>query len=506
MLDENASASERSGLIKITAHELAHQWFGNLVTMQWWNDLWLNESFADWMGDKAAEAVYPDFVNNLSELRTQFFVMDGDEETSTKPIRHEFKATDNFQDGIFLSYYKGKAVLSMFEEAVQPEIFRDGVIRYLRKYRRSNARAADLWAEINAGAEFDLAGGMASFIDQPGVPLVTVADLGGGRYQFSQSRIVAGGEKIEQEWIIPLGYRYLVDDAVRTGSLVIDEPSEIVDLDAEVEWILPNSDQLGYLRWSIPEPMLAELGEDAATHLNVRERMGLISNLWSLFRADQLDGDTYLMAVQRVANDNDADVLRALTNQLVSFREVFITPDLQPQFAEFTDRLLSPVLQQIGSSPLPDESNAVENLRPQVLAQLALFAEDEEAREVVTDTVKQYLAGDQPMSETVDVALRTLPRWSDAELYDTYRERIAAAESPAVRRSFVRGLGAFRDEDVVADILEYVLEGDVLRAGEISVVLSGLFAADELNPVLVDWAKEKDAELRALLPEGRMVQ
>jgi len=506
LLDENASASQRSTLIKITAHELAHQWFGNLVTMQWWNDLWLNESFADWMGDKAAAAVYPDFANNLSELRTQFFVMDGDEETSTKPIRHDFKATDNFEDGIFLSYYKGKAVLSMFEEAVSPEVFRDGVIRYLRKYSRSNARAVDLWAEINAGAEFDLAGAMASFIDQPGVPLVTVADLGGGRYQFSQSRIVAGGDKIEQEWIIPLNYRYFGGDAVRTASLVIDEASEVVDLEEEVEWILPNANQLGYLRWSIPEKMLAELGDDAVTHLNVRERMGLISNLWSLFGADQLDGDEYLMAVQRVANDTDADVLRALTNQLPSFREVFITPDLQPQFAAFTDDLLSPVLQRIGPAPLPEDSNAVEDLRPQVLAVLALYAENEVAREAVADTVEQYLAGDQPMSDTVDVALRTLPRWSGGELFAVYLERIAASQSPAVRRSFVRGLGAFRDEEVVADVLDYALQDDALRAGEISVVLSRLFAANELNPMLVDWAMEKDSELRALLPEGRMVQ
>ena len=198
LLDDTASASERTTLIKVTAHELAHQWFGNLVTMQWWNDLWLNESFADWMGDKAAEAVYPDFSSALPELRTQFRIMDGDGEATTKPIRHDFKSTDNFQDGIFLSYYKGKAVLDMFEEAVGPEIFRDGVIRYLRKYSRLNAQAEDLWAEINAGAEFDLAGGMASFIDQPGMPLVTVTDLGGGRYEFSQSRIVTGGAEIDQ--------------------------------------------------------------------------------------------------------------------------------------------------------------------------------------------------------------------------------------------------------------------------------------------------------------------
>jgi alanyl aminopeptidase len=504
LLDENASASQRSTLIRITAHELAHQWFGNLVTMQWWNDLWLNESFADWMADKAAAVVYPELSDDLSEMRTRFVVMDGDEEATTKPIRHDFKATDNFEDGIFLSYYKGKAVLGMFEEAVTPEIFRDGVIRYLRKFSRENAQAADLWAEINAGAEFDLAGGMASFIDQPGVPLVTVSVLGDGRYQFSQSRIVAGGAEIEQSWIIPLSYRYVVGDLVRTASIVLDEPNVVVDLAEDVDWILPNKDQLGYFRWSIPDAMLAQLSGDAVTHLNARERMGLVSNLWSLFGADQIDGDEYLEAVQRLANDTDPDVLRAIINQLPRFKETFVTPDLQAQFAVFVGDLLGPVVQRIGTRPLPDDSNTVVELRPRVLALLAQYAEDEPARAVVANTVKQYLAGAAPMSATVDVALRTLPAWSGPDLLATYRERIARESSPAVRRSLVRGLAAFEEPEVVEELLDYVLHGEVLRAGEISVVLAGLFAVDENNVMLVDWAMQHDAELRALLSDGEL--
>lgn len=506
LLDENASAAQRATLIRITAHELAHQWFGNLVTMQWWNDLWLNESFADWMADKAATAVYPDFSNELPELRTRFFIMDGDEEASTQPIRHDFKATDNFEDGVFLAYYKGKAVLGMFEEAVTPPIFRDGVIRYLRKFSRGNAAAADLWAEINAGAEFDLAGGMASYIDQPGVPLVTVNDLGDGRYRFSQSRIVKGGDNVEQEWIIPLSYRYVVGDAVRTASLVIDEPSEIVDLGEPVEWILPNADQRGYFRWSIPDAMLASLGNDAATHLSVRERMGLISNLWSLFGAGQLDGDDYLAGLQRLAADSDADVLRALIAQLPQFQRTFITPELQPVYATFVSKLLGPVVQRIGTSPLSDDSNAVTELRPRVLALLALEAEDEPARTAIETTVGRYLAGKEPMSTAVDIALRTLPGWHAGDLFDTYSERIAAAESPNVRRSFVRGLAAFRDPDTVQAILDYVVNGDELRPGEIAMVLAGLFVVEDLNALLVDWAMQHDSDLRTLLPDGELAQ
>ena len=505
LLDENASASDRSTLIKITAHEIAHQWFGNLVTMQWWNDLWLNESFADWMGDKAAHAVYPDFSGELSELRTQFRVMNGDGEASTKPIRHDFKATDNFQDGIFLSYYKGKAVLGMFEEAVGTEIFRDGVIRYLRKHSRQNAQAADLWAEINAGAEFDLATGIASFIDQPGMPLVTVTDLGGGRFEFAQSRIVTGGAEIEQAWIIPLSYRYSAGDSVKTAQLVIDEASEIVDIAGDVEWILPNADQRGYFRWSIPDEMLEQLGEDAGTHLNVRERMGLLTNLWSLLAADKLDGGDYLAAMQSLSSDTDADVLRALVSELTDLRRIFITPDLQSQFAVYLREMFEPVLDSLGSSPLPGDSNAIEGLRPQILLWLSVYGQDDHARAVVANTVDQYLAGETPMSEAVDVALRSMPRWSGSELFAIYSERIAASKSPAERRSFVVALGSFREPEVVSEVLDYVLDSEALRAGEIATVLGRLFAAEENNAMLLQWAMQHDADLRASLSDGQMV-
>ena len=506
LLDDTASASDRTYLIKVTAHELAHQWFGNLVTMQWWNDLWLNESFADWMGDKAAEAVYPDFSSELPELRTQFRIMNGDGEATTKPIRHDFKAIDNFQDGLFLSYYKGKAVIGMFEEAVGPEIFRDGVIRYLRKYSRLNAQAEDLWAEINAGAEFDLAGGIASFIDQPGMPLVTVTDLGGGRFEFAQSRLVNGGAEIDQTWTIPLSYRYSVGDSVKTAQLVIDEASEVVDLGDGVDWILPNADQRGYFRWSIPDQMLEALGEDASSHLNVRERMGLLTNLWSLLAADKLDGDDYLSAMQSLSTDVDADVLRALVGELSAIRETFITPDLIPQFTVFIHDMFGPVMDRIGYSPLPGDSNAMEDLRPQVLMWLSIYGQDEAAREVVADTVEQFLNGEAPMSGAVNVALRNLSRWSGTALFEIYRDRITESNSPSERRAFVRALGTFREPEVVNEVLNYVLTGEELRSGEVATLLADLFSAEEINAMLLEWAMQHDAALRELMADGEMVR
>ena len=506
LLDENASAAQRAILIKITAHELAHQWFGNLVTMQWWNDLWLNESFADWMGDKTATAIFPESAIELPELRTLFQIMDMDAQPTTKPIRHEFKATDNFEDGVFLAYYKGKAVLSMFEEAVGPQVFRDGVVHYLRKYSRGNATADDLWAEINAGAEFDVADGLARFVNQPGIPLLTVTAQGDGRYEFAQSRLVIGAEPTAQEqWIIPLHYKYLLGDRVVTAGLVVDEPSEIVQLDPDVAWILPSADQRGYYRWSIPDDMLLQLGDDAATHLNVRERMGLLTNLWALLTANKLHAAAYLSAMRGVASDTDPAVIEALLDQLATVREALITPELREPFAAFLRELLAPTLARIGSASIPGEDSAVTEMRAQVLLWLADYGRDGVARDVIDAIAERYVAGKIPASELAAVALRTAPRWGTVETFKTLRERFEPLleTSPGERRNYVRALGSFRDPDAVRQVLDYVLTG-ILQPVDVGTVLARLADSEDNYEILLPWAMQNDAALRELLPAGPM--
>jgi alanyl aminopeptidase len=338
------------------------------------------------------------------------------------------------------------------------------------------------------------------------MPLVTVTDLGGGRFEFAQSRIVNGGAEIDQTWTIPLSYRYAAGDSVKTAQLVIDEASEIVDIGGDVDWILPNADQRGYFRWSIPDEMLAQLGEDAPSHLNVRERMGLLTNLWSLLAADKLDGDDYLSAMQSLSTDVDAAVLRALVSELSSVRETFITPDLMLQFATFIRDMFGPVMDRIGYLPLAEDSNAMEDLRPQILLWLSIYGQDETARETVANTVEQFLNGEAPMSGAVNVALRNLSRWSGTALFEIYRDRIAESNSPVERRAFVRALGSFREPEVVNEVLNYVLTGEELRAGEVATLLANLFAAQEINAMLLDWAMQHDAALRDLVSDGEMVR
>jgi len=507
LLDKTASTQQKSMLIRITAHELAHQWFGNLVTMQWWDDLWLNESFADWMGDKTVAAVYPDLDAAMDQLRRTFRIMDTDARPTTKPIRHKFKSTDNFSDGVFLSYYKGKAVLSMFEKSVGADVFRDGVVRYLRKYSRGNAEAADLWAELDSGADFDLAGGIASFIDQPGIPLITINAVGDGRYEFTQSRLVTGGDRAaeNQSWVIPMRYRYLSDGDIVTADMILDKQTERIDLGADVAWILPNANQDGYYRWNTPTDMLTSLGEAAASRLNVRERMGMLTNLWSLLATDKIDATVFLAALKGMSTDTDPSVISAMLDQLNSVRQTFITPELRTAFAEYVRDLLAPTRERIGTEPLPDDSPAMAALRPQVLLWLADYGRDEAARSVTADWALRYLAGEIPLSEQVAVALRAEAGRGDQQLFDTLRERFEAETTPGPRRAYIHAIGSFRDPEIVAQVLDYVLEGP-LRANDIGTAFSRLAGWTDNNAMLLEWLMEHDAELRERLPAGTMVR
>jgi alanyl aminopeptidase len=284
---------------------------------------------------------------------------------------------------------------------------------------------------------------------------------------------------------------------------VIDEATEIVELGANVDWILPNADQRGYYRWSIPDNMLAQLGEDAPTHLNVRERMGLLTNLWALLVADALDADDYLAAMRGISNDTDPSVLRALLDQLTNVRSTFITPELRPQFAAFLRELLAPTLERIGTESISGESAALEDLRPQIMLWLADYGGDETARAAISKITEQYLAGEIPSSDRVNVALRTASRWGDTKLFETYRARLEAATNPSERRTFILAVGSFRDPVVVQQILNYMLHGDV-QPVDISTILFRLSAWEENKELLLPWAMENDAALRELLPEGPM--
>ena len=177
---ETASVGEKAFLVYVTAHELSHMWFGDLVTMAWWDDLWLNESFATWLGEKVTADLYPQYDTDIDAVLTAQRVMRVDARPSTKPIRRPVNSVEDIMEDLGLAYDKGKVILGMVEQWVGPVAFREGVVQYVKAHEWGSATGEDLWNALTEASGTNVEPVLASFLDQAGYPMIDVADTDGG--------------------------------------------------------------------------------------------------------------------------------------------------------------------------------------------------------------------------------------------------------------------------------------------------------------------------------------
>ena len=474
-----ASAAQLRTLVEVNAHELAHMWFGDLVTMEWWDDLWLNESFASWMGDKAAAEAFPEFRTAVESVRGTQRAMNTDARLSTRAIRQPVAALDNLlQSADELAYQKGQAVLTMTESWVGREAFRKGVIDYLAAHEWGNAVAADLWNALSKAAGRDVAGVLATFLDQPGVPLVTVDSIEGNRVRLSQRRFANHGVSVPATtWRIPVGLKYEVAGAVRTRVVLLAHPSETVTLEGAPAWLHPNADESGYYRWSLPAAAQRALAEGGQRTMTVRERVGFIGNASALLDAGAVRGDEYLELLLAFARDPEPEVVSAVVGALGKVKTAFVTPEREAAFATYVRRLLGPALERVGKDRRPDEPEAVSMLRPQLLLWLGRDGGDPAVLAHASAVADAYLANPASADPSLaDVALRLRALSGDRALFDEYRRRVETAKAPAERERFLVALGYFRSPELVEDALRFAVTGP-LRPQEIFEIPQGVATA-----------------------------
>ena len=503
------SPTLRMNLISTTAHELAHMWFGDLVTMEWWDDLWLNESFASWMGDKITQEVAPEFHVSNDQVSEMLRAMVFDSRLTTRAMRAQQPAGGNLSQ-IFdlLSYQKGQAILTMLERWLGPEAFRKGVRAYIAKHALGNATAADLWDALSKASGRDVGTVAGSFLDQPGVPIVTVEPLGGGRVRLSQRRFVSHGDaRPKASWKIPVTLRYAMGEQTFTQSVLLAEPEQVVDLQGggTPGWIHPNADELGYYRWSVPSPMLSELASGAASKLTVRERVGFVGNLRGLLLDGQVHGDRYYQLLAGFAHDPEPEVLAAVVDALVASRNPFVTAETRQAFADYVRRTLGPALDRIGFEPKPGEPQRVTVLRPQLMLILANDGQDQRVLERGRALATAYLkdpAGVDPSLQEVSLSIAALG--GNAELFETYRTRFESARTPTERGRLLNALGHFVDPELARQALRYAVEGP-LRPQEILTVASLMTdLRPELQDIVFQWTLDHYDYIATHVPPSRV--
>jgi alanyl aminopeptidase len=502
---EVASIEQKRYLARVHAHEFAHMWFGDLVTMEWWDDLWLNESFADWMGDKIADGLYPELKLAVSELQNVQQLMTNDARLSTPPVRNPIESTADMMDNVLLAYGKGKTVLRMVEVWIGEDAFQEGVRNYLNRHEWGNTVADDLFLALSQASEMDLSPMLASFLEQSGLPLVTVTSTSDGVIKLRQERYLNAGVEAEpRQWVIPVRVKFSDGSTTQTRTALMDKPEIQLEVGGNVKWAMPNQGAYGYYRWSAPPEMLFEIASDPKENLDERERAVFLGNAHALLDAGEIGGDEYLTLLGTFARYPEPEIVNAVLDGLGGVSIAFITDDMRDAFGHYVRETLEPAYERYGMTPKDGEPEAATLVRPRLIRWLGGSGQHPEVRKACVELARAY--EEDPTSIDASLAgpaIRIAAIEGSAEDFDHYLELGLKADVPADRARYLRALGHFEDPALQERVLGLIADGR-LRPDEIFPVVQGVARTEAGRDRLFKWMTENYDRIAERIPAMMM--
>jgi aminopeptidase N/puromycin-sensitive aminopeptidase len=461
----------------VVAHEMAHQWFGDMVTMQWWDNLWLNEGFATWMETKPLAEWKPEWNFPQDDAQDLDQTLNLDSQKTTRTIRATANTPDEINemfDGI--AYGKAGAVIGMVENYIGKEAFRQGVHNYLQAHLYANATAEDFWNAQTANSHLPVDKIMSSFVTQPGVPLLTFSDrqasgvpVAQGRF-FLSSTATAGKE---QRWTVPVCLKTSGQPICRV--LTVEDSSVPVPMDIGLPAFYANAGGKGYYRTVYTPKQYSAIVAKAETALTPPEKIGLLGDRWALVRSGQGSVGDYLDLVLALKQDPNAAVLDTAHQQLEKINSDIATDEDRAAFAGVLRRQFGPVYAAMGN-PVKGESFDRQELRgtlfeilgaakdPTVLAQ----AHQLTARVFAVDNKK-----DKTLDATLaDAAVLVSTSNGDAALYDKVLAVSRSSGEPHEQEDALRTLARFREPALVKRTLDYIVSGEVRNQDSGSLLVS----------------------------------
>jgi alanyl aminopeptidase len=492
-------------LQRIVAHELAHIWFGDLVTMAWWDDLWLNESFAEWMATKAVNRVYPASKYEARQIDGVQSAYRIDALPTTRAIRQPVKSQAVLlQAADALAYKKGEAALEMVESWIGDDKFRQGVLAYLKRFAWKNAQGSDLWTALGKAAGAEVASVLTSYLDQPGMPLLQAEILAGGKVRLSQSRYTLAGSPApaQQLWKIPLTLTFQAQGRVAKRLLVLDRPSlELVLTDgAEIEWLHPNASEKAYARWSLPPQQLQRLAQ-ARNQLDLRERMNFSRNAVALLSCGAIEADSLLELLESTLRDDDPLVFEQALESIDAIWEPFSDGPGREPMRRWVARALAPAAANLGTTPRPGEDLRWSLLRPLVLRWRDEATDDRELVLWASRAASQLLESGSGVDPTlISTVMRIAARHGDVSLFERIRMRYESSSSASLKPILLNALGNFGDRQLANKALDYALEGPI-PPDELMEIPSEVAENRDHKGVAYDWVKQHFEPIKARVPQ-----
>ncbi len=489
--NETASAQDRRAALSVTAHELAHMWFGNLVTMPWWDDLWLNESFATWMASRILDQVAPQLENKLDDVRRTQGVLENDGLANARQIRQPIEKNGdiyNAFDGI--TYRKGAAVIRMIETWVGPEALQKGVQDYLKKNAHGSGSTADFLASVDAASGKKVSEVFTTYLDQPGAPLIQaeVVCTGKPSVRLTQTRYTSSpGEPVQQSWKMPVCIRYADGKGSEVHCDMLRAKTSLISLPAKScpAWIHPNADEVGYYRWTMADDAMKTLATKHLKKLNSSERLGLFGNLQAMTRSQRLPADVFLAGFDAFLDEDERPNIQMVLGA-ISNMDRFVAPEQRKAWEKKVARLTKKKARKLGFKAKGKEQPTVSMLRSSILMANAKYAADSKTIKDAGGVTDEFFSDMD--SVTTDVLYTALPisAWNgDASMWLKYKMGVQQAP-PGARRPVLRGLGSFRDADLHKKSLDLLLDG-TLRSQDMWSIIGPSFERDETFATTWAW-------------------
>ncbi|HYK98337.1 MAG TPA: M1 family metallopeptidase [Candidatus Acidoferrales bacterium] len=446
----NASIVTLKGVFSTAAHELTHMWWGDLVTMRWWTDLWLNESFASFVGEKCTAALNPEwhYWRDFVDGNTSAFNLDA--LASTHPISIEAKNAEEASERFdAITYTKGAAVLRMIESYLGEDTFRDGVRIYLKRHRENNASADDFWHALDEASGQDVTRIMNAWIKEPGHPLVTVTtkDAQKGAFELTQTRYYSDrAAKSDQKWPVPLVLRYGTDRGIREERVLFDTARTTVTL-AGAKWLYPNTGGRGFYRWQLDDAADRML-DGGVRELAPEERLSLVDDAWALTRTGRRSLAAFLRRLDTLAGEEDRTVLSAISDALAWLSNFAVRERTQAAFARFVDGFYRPLFEPLGWRPREGEDTDTREKRPRIIGMLGFHARAADIRREARDRALRHLDGTERLHpDGAGAILGVAATEGDARLWDRYLARMQQAQSTDAQEEarFRQALVCFED-------------------------------------------------------------
>jgi alanyl aminopeptidase len=511
LLLDPARASVRSRRVQaeVVAHELAHQWFGNLVTAAWWDDLWLNEGFATWMESRIVEQWRPSYGARNDAVRSQLGVMDLDALASARAVRQPVVTTSEANeafDGI--TYEKGGAVLATIERWIGEETFQRGVREYLTSNAFQSVHADRLFSSLDRASGKDVTQMASTYLDRPGVPEITAhleCDRGSRWHmELGQEPWRPLGTKApedpERTWFVPVCVLAQGEKKPICAELAQGAPSLVAGRKCPA-WVHPNADA-SYYRFTMPEPELLKLAA-ARTQLDVPARLTTLASAWAGVRSGKLKPAVILKVLAAFDDDPSRQVVASITAILATLDSTLVEDDARAAFRKVVVARLGKRKKDLGWLPKKDEASGSGDdaiLRRSVLWTMGEIAADDATLREAEEHAARWLADQTSVdSDTASVAVDLATRRAGAPHFDKLLAIVRDGKTREDRLVALKALAGFDDPALLRRSLDTLLTDDV-KTADVHYLLDAGYTRRTARIITEAWVRAHWEELRKKLP------